>query len=89
MCTLAKPIVDGITDDLNGQADVLRIDLLSEVGRATASEYRVKVVPTTLVFDGHGQIVLREVGLPDASAIRKAVEQVIARNGEDKARSVH
>lgn len=75
MCTLVKPIVDGIADDVKGQAVVLRIDLLSEVGRATASEFSVKMVPTILVFNGEGQIVLREVGVPDAEAIRNAVRQ--------------
>ncbi len=78
MCTLAKPIVDGIEDDLRGQAQVLRIDLLSGVGRATASQFEVKVVPTTLVFDGSGQLVLREVGMPDAGKIKAAVRKALA-----------
>jgi len=87
MCTLAKPIVDGIEDDLHGQAQVLRIDLLSGVGRETASQFGVKAVPTTLVFDGSGQLVLRDMGMPDAAAIKAAVREALAQqnlSGENR-----
>jgi thiol-disulfide isomerase/thioredoxin len=70
---VSKPIVDGLKDDLQGQADVIYLDLMSNVGRASARTYGVKVVPTLLVFDGSGEVVLRETGLPDAGAIRDAV----------------
>jgi hypothetical protein len=65
--------VDGLERDLKGRAAVLRLDLLSGVGRDAASQYGVKAVPTTLVFDGNGQVVLRQVGSIDAGAIRSQV----------------
>jgi hypothetical protein len=65
--------VDGLADDLKGQAGLLRLDLTSKVGRAAAREYGVKVIPAILVFDGSGRIILRQSGAPEAAPIRKAV----------------
>jgi len=71
--------VDGIEDDVRGQAAVVRRDLLSGVGREAASLYGVKTVPTTLLFDGTGQVVLRESGLPDRDAVRAKVAELAGR----------
>ncbi len=64
---------------MHGQADVLRLDLLSSVGRTAASEYGVKIVPTALVFDTEGQIVLRQTGMLDPGAIRAKVAELRSR----------
>ena len=69
--------MDGLEDDLNGQAEVLRIDLLSDVGRKTAGGYDVSVVPTFLVFDGDGRLVYRQTGMPDTGAIKEHVRALI------------
>lgn len=63
---------------MKGQATVLRIDLLSGVGREAARAYRIRIVPTTLLFDGEGHEVLREAGLPDAERFRVRVAELIA-----------
>lgn len=63
---------------MRGQATVLRIDLLSGVGREAARAYGVRMVPTTLLFDGEGRVVLRETGLPDAERFRVRVAELIA-----------
>jgi hypothetical protein len=65
--------VDGLGRDLKGRAAVLRLDLLSGVGRQAASAYGVKVVPSMLVFDGNGDLVLRQAGKVDAGPIRAQV----------------
>ncbi len=71
--------MDGIEDDVRGQAAVVRLDLLSGVGREAASLNGVKTVPTTLLFDGTGQVVLRESGLPDRDAVRAKVAELAGR----------
>lgn len=71
--------MDGIEDDVSGQATVLRLDLLSDVGREAASLYGVSSVPTTLLFDGAGQVVMRETGLPDRGAFRAKVAELAGR----------
>jgi thioredoxin-related protein len=68
--------VDRLEDDLKGRAKVLRLDMLSGVGRAAASQYGVRAVPTLLLFDGNGEIVLRQVGTMDAGAIRAKVAEL-------------
>jgi hypothetical protein len=65
--------VDGLEKDLKGRAAVLRLDLLSDIGRTAARAYGVKTVPALLVFDGSGEVVLRQVGTIDAGAVREQV----------------
>jgi thioredoxin-related protein len=65
--------VDGLERDLKGHATVLRLDLLSKVGKDAANLYGVKVVPSVLLFDGNGELVLRQSGKVDADPIRDQV----------------
>ncbi len=55
---MAKPTVDGLEHDLDGKAAVLRLDVRSPVGREAAARFGVRAVPTLVVVDGHGQVVL-------------------------------
>ncbi len=66
---MAKPIVDGIERDLEGQASVVRLSVLSNVGAQAAQRYSVRSVPTLLVFDAQGRLVEQRVGLPDRGHI--------------------
>jgi len=65
--------VDRLEADLKGRATVLRIDLLSPVGREAARNYGVTLIPAVLVFDGQGQVVQRQIGMIDAAAIYTTV----------------
>jgi len=73
---MAKPAVDRLERELNGTAKVLRIDVMSRTGLALAQEYGVRAVPTLIVFDGKGQVVYAQAGLPDRAAIREAIQAV-------------
>ncbi len=70
--------MDGLTEDLQGRADVLLIDLLGEIGKQTAGRYNVRSVPTFLVFDGQGDLVLRQSGRPDVDAIQAKIAEIEA-----------
>lgn len=72
-CSLMKPVVDGLEQDLDGKATVLRIDFLSEIGRSTARQYGVKIIPTILVFDPHGRVIFRQTGAFDSELIKSKV----------------
>jgi len=61
--------VDGIERDLKGKAEVVRLDLLSQVGREAASRYGISSVPTTLVLDAESQVVYRHTGMPERSEV--------------------
>ena len=66
---MAKPIVDGIEKDLKGKAEVVRLNMMSKVGREVASRYGVPAVPTILVLDAGSQVIYRHTGMPDRREI--------------------
>jgi thioredoxin-related protein len=70
---LAKPIVDGLERELEGQARVVRLSVLSELGQQVAQRHDVRSVPTFLVFDGQGNLIERQVGFPDRGRIKALV----------------
>ena len=65
---MAKPIVDGIERDLKGKAEVVRLNLMTRVGREAASRYGVPAVPTILVLDA-GNVIYRHTGIPNRREI--------------------
>lgn len=73
---MAKPIVDGIERDLQGQARVVRLSVMSEVGGQAALQYGVSGVPFVLIFDDQGQLVARSGGIPNREQIVAQVESL-------------
>lgn len=65
-CLAAKPAVDGLEREYEGRAQVLRVDLQSEVGGELGDRYGVDTVPTFLVFDARGEEVERFEGTSGA-----------------------
>jgi thioredoxin-related protein len=70
---MVKPIVDGLERELEGQARVVRLSVMGQMGREIAHRYGVRGVPTFLVFDGQGELVGRQVGFPNRSEIKALV----------------
>ncbi len=64
--------MDGLEADLIGRAQVIRIDILSEPGRAIAASYGVRSVPAFLVLDRSRNIIMTQAGLPQVNALREA-----------------
>ncbi|MCL4303731.1 MAG: hypothetical protein KJ077_49050 [Anaerolineae bacterium] len=75
---MAKPIVDGLERDLAGRARVVRLDLLSSLGRQAAHHFGVRGLPTLLVVDGKGQVILTQVGLLRPGEVHRQVELLAA-----------
>lgn len=65
--------MDGLERELEEQARVVRLSVLSHAGREVARRYGVRGVPTFLIFDGQGDLVGRQVGFPDRDAIKALV----------------
>jgi len=76
---VAKPIVDGLEKDLEGTGRVIRLNLLSDIGRQAAARYDVRSLPTTLLFDGDGNLVHRQTGLPDRDEFLTNLRRVAVR----------
>ncbi len=65
--------MDGLERELEGQARVVRLSVLSELGQEVAQLHEVRSVPTFLVFDGQGKLIERQVGFPDRGKIKALV----------------
>ena len=68
--------MDGLEQDLEGQAQVLRLSVTDDVGVALAMRYGVRAVPTLVVLDGTGEVVLNQAGVPDRAEVMAAVEKI-------------
>lgn len=75
---MAKPLVDRLETNLAGKAEVIRLDLLSGVGREAARQYGIRAVPSLVVVDGQGDVVYGAYGLPSSNQIIAAVEAILA-----------
>ena len=73
---MAKPVVDRLERDLEGQAQVLRISLWSSLGRELATRYGVRGVPTFLLFDGSGEMMHYQVGRLDADRVKAEISSL-------------
>jgi len=73
---LAKPVVDGLERELGDRAQVLRLNATDDVGGKLAMRYGVRGVPTFVLLNGMGEVVLRQVGMPNRAKIVAAVKRL-------------
>jgi thioredoxin-related protein len=74
---LAKPVVDGLERELEGRAQVLRLSVMDDVGGGLAMRYGVRGVPTFVLLDRAGEVVLQQAGMPDRDAIQATVTELL------------
>ena len=74
---MAKPVVDGLERELEGQAQVLRLSVMDDVGGELAVRYGVRSVPTFVLLNGAGEVVLQQAGMPDRDMIKAAVVKLL------------
>ena len=72
---MAKPVVDRLERELEGRAQVLRLGVMDDVGGELAMRYGVRGVPTLVLLDGAGEVVLTQMGMLDQAEIVAAVEE--------------
>ncbi|MEA3340498.1 MAG: thioredoxin family protein [Chloroflexota bacterium] len=65
--------MDRLERELEGQARVVRLSILSKIGREAAQRHGVRGVPTFLVFDDRGDLIERQIGFPDRNKIKGLV----------------
>jgi thioredoxin-related protein len=70
---LAKPVVDRLERELEGRARVVRLGVFDGTGQEMARRYDVRGVPTFLIFDGQGNLIGRDAGMPDRDRIKALV----------------
>lgn len=54
----------------------MHLNALEDVGRQLAARHSVTGVPTFILLNGEGEVVLKQFGMPDRKAIRQAVAGV-------------
>ena len=77
ICLIAKPKVDRLEKEMQGQATLLRLNVKDPVGRKLAVKWGVRGVPSFFVFNGEGTLVYASAGSPNIEEIKNAVEQAI------------
>jgi len=75
---MAKPVVDGLERELRGRAAVYRLNVSSAETVEVAGYYGLRGLPTLLVLDGQGELVLRQVGRLQKDAVLSAVAEIEA-----------
>jgi thioredoxin-related protein len=75
---VAKPVVDGLENKLDGRAEVIRLNVMSQVGQQAARRYGVRGVPALVVVDGTGQAVYGQAGIPRPGQVIEQVQTIIA-----------
>ena len=68
--------MDRLEKTLQGRAEVIRVDALRGPGPAIFRQYGVRSLPTLLVFDGQGNLVYSQSGLPNIAAIEQTVDRL-------------
>jgi len=77
---VVKPIVDGLEKQLAGKAKVVRLDVMSNVGRAAAARYGVRGLPTLELVDGEGHPVFSQAGIVRPAPVIEQVDTVLELN---------
>lgn len=76
MCLVAKPIVDGLERELDGKAQMIRLDVTSNLGLQIARRYGVSTLPTLIIFDGKGNLVFQHNGPPSRVKVLNLVKSL-------------
>ena len=68
--------MDGIEEDLEDRAQVVRLSIVSEIGRQVARRYGVQGVPTLILCDQEGNLVEQMVGVPNRGNVVERVNSL-------------
>jgi hypothetical protein len=71
---MAAAIVDGVQAQSSSQVQLLHVNLLSQTGAQAARRWGVRIVPATVVVGPRGELIDRQVGLPNGTRVRSKIE---------------
>ena len=72
--------MDGLEKKLDGKAEVVRLDVMSNIGRTAAARYSVRGLPTLVLVDGDGQPVYSQAGIVRPGPVIEQVDTVLEMN---------
>ena len=70
--------MDRLENKLDGKAEIVRLDVTSQIGRRAAGSYGVRGTPTLIVVDGSGEPVLTQLSLVRPGPVINQVETLLA-----------
>jgi len=71
-CKKMAPILEGLSGEYQGKANILFIDVHKD--SAAADRFKIRMIPTQIFFDAKGQEVKRHIGFMDKAAILKELK---------------
>lgn len=71
-CKKMAPILEGLSRDYKGKANVLFIDVRED--SAAGDRFKVRMIPTQIFFDAKGKEVKRHIGFMDKADILKELK---------------
>lgn len=66
--------MNGIETQVGNHVDIIRVDLLSSIGRQATRQFGVYIVPVTLLFDDQGALLARQTSIPDSDRLVNYIE---------------
>jgi hypothetical protein len=70
--------VDRLERELDGKAEVIRLNMMSGVGQQAAAVFGVRAVPTLVVVDGDGHVALTQIGIIRPGEVQAQVDAIIS-----------
>ena len=67
----AKPVVDRLEAQVSPRLTVIRLNLQDPANGSLARQYGVQYTPTFVLFNGEGEILLRNVGAIDPEEVSR------------------
>ncbi len=71
-CIAVEPIVDRVVSQIEGEFDVIRVDIHTTIGREMRTEYEFSFTPEFVLFNADGQEVWRDHVPPSSSQLDSA-----------------
>ena len=71
-CKKMAPILEGLSKEYKGKANVLFIDVHED--SAAADRFKIRMIPTQVFFDAKGKEVNRHIGFMDKADILKELK---------------
>ena len=72
-CIAAKPVVDSIETNTQDKANIIRLNIQSEVGQLYASRFNARTVPTFVMLDAQGEVAWTIVGRVDPNKVYETI----------------
>jgi hypothetical protein len=78
---LAKPVVDGLERDLEGQAVLFRVERSTDLARELSGRHGLKQLPALVILDGQGNAAQVQQGRVDPASAREVVADIWSKSG--------